>query len=127
MKKESFIVLILCTLLFVGCATAEERRVKSLQEFTEELQQNYSKYTEEQWETAATEYETITDALQEGRYTDEERREIGRLKGQCLAIFTQYAVGMYQQKLENATNELQGVLEGFMNAFNSSSNTEEEQ
>ncbi len=126
MKKESFIVLILCTLLFVGCATAEERRVKTLQEFTEKLQQNYETYTEEQWEAAMTKYETITESLQEGRYTDEERREIGKLKGQCIAIFTQYAVGVYQQKLEGATNELQGVFEGFLNAFNTGNNSGEE-
>ena len=118
MKLKSIIVLILCSLLLAACATQEERRVKSLQKFTADLQKNSDKYSDEQWQKSIDEYEAITESLQTGRYTDEERREIGKLKGQCLAIYAQYAVGAYQKELEGATNELQGVLEGFFDAYN---------
>lgn len=118
MKLKSFIVLILCSLLIAACASQEERRVRSLQKFTTDLQKNSDKYSDEQWQKAIDEYEAITESLQTGLYTDEERREIGKLKGQCLAIFTQYIVGAYQLELEGATKELQGALEGFFDAFN---------
>jgi len=121
MKLKSIIVLILCSLLLAACATQEERRVKSLQKFTADLQKNSDKYSDEQWQKSIDEYEAITESLQTGRYTDEERREIGKLKGQCLAIYAQYAVGAYQKELEGATNELQGVLEGFFDAYNGDS------
>lgn len=117
MKQKTFIVLILCSLLFAACATKEERQVKSLKDFTTELQKNADKYSDEQWQQALDEYEVITESMQSGRYTDAERREIGKLKGQCLAIFAQYAIGAYQRELEGATYELQGAFEGFLNAF----------
>ena len=122
MKTKIITFLFLCSLMMVACATREERQIKSLQRFTVELKTNSDRYTDEQWQQAINEYEQITESLKVGRYTDEERREIGKLKGQCLAIFAQYAIGAYERELQGATNELEGALEGFLEIFDNDSN-----
>lgn len=117
MKAKIFTIILLCTFVLMSCATREERQVKSLQKFTIELKTNSNSYTDEQWQQAINDYERITESLKVGRYTDGERREIGKLKGQCLAIFAQYAIGAYERELQGATNELEGALEGFFGEF----------
>lgn len=117
MKTKIFAILFACSFLLMACATREERQVKSLQRFTVELKANSDRYTDEQWQQAINEYEQITESLKAGRYTDEERREIGKLKGQCIAIFAQYAIGAYERELKGATHELEGTLEGFFESF----------
>lgn len=118
MKTKIITFLFLCSLMMVACATREERQIKSLQRFTVELKTNSERYTDEQWQQSISEFERITESLKSGRYTDEERREIGKLKGQCLAVYAQYALGAYERELKGATNELEGTLEGFLDSFN---------
>ena len=119
MKTRIFTFLFLCSLILVACATREERQIKSLQRFTVELKTNSDRYTDEQWQQSISEFERITESLKTGRYTDEERREIGKLKGQCLAVYAQYALGAYERELKGATEELQGAFEGFMETIGS--------
>lgn len=104
-------------ILLVACSTREERHIKSLRSLTMELEQKSDEYTDADWQRALQDYETITESLENGRYTDAERREIGKLKGQCWAAFTTYAIDACQRELQGATQELEGALEGFMGAF----------
>lgn len=121
MKIKFLSFLFICAFLLMACATREERQIKSLQQFTVELKTNSDCYTDEQWQHAINEYEQITESLKGGRYTDDERREIGKLKGQCLAIFAQYAIGTYEREIKGATSELEGALEGFFKSFDADS------
>ena len=118
MKTKICTFLFLCSLILVACATREELQIKSVQRFTVELKTNSDRYTDEQWQQSINEFERITESLKSGRYTDEERREIGKLKGQCLAVYAQYALGAYGRELKGAAHELEGSLEGLLDAFN---------
>ena len=57
---------------------------------TEDVKANYNDYTEEDWKSFTQEYELITQELEEYRdqYSDEEKKEIGRLKGECYVYIT---------------------------------------
>lgn len=55
--------------------------------------------------------------IEEGNYTDEQLREIGCLKGQCVAIYSQSALKLFKDGLKDTINELEGAIEGFLNAF----------
>ena len=120
MKHNIILTLLIAVCVLLSCSTQEQRQVRSLQRFTTELQRNSERYTDEQWQQSINEFEVITEKLKIGRYTDEERREIGKLKGQCLAIYTQYAIGSYERELKGATEELQGAFEGFMESLGTS-------
>lgn len=116
MKSKLLLSFILVTLFF-SCATQEQRRIAQLRKFTISLQQDSPNYTEMDWSNSIDEYEQITQSLANGRFTDEERREIGRLKGQCTAVYSQYALQVFESELRGAASELEGALEGFYDAF----------
>lgn len=117
MKLNIFTVVLFCLLFMMACKTKEERLVGDLQQFVTELQNKADGYSEGDWQKAFQEYATIVGNLQEGRFTDGERREIGRLKGQCWAVFTQYTFDALGKELKGATEELSGAMEGFMGTF----------
>ena len=52
-----------------------------------------------------------------GEYTDEEIKEIGRLKGILLAQYTKYSVKNIKNGVENAMKEAEGLIDGFLNSF----------
>lgn len=116
MKSKLLLSFILVTLFF-SCATQEQRGIAQLRKFTISLQQDSPNYTEMDWSNSIDEYEQITQSLANGRFTDEERREIGRLKGQCTAVYSQYALQVFESELRGAASELEGALEGFYDAF----------
>ena len=51
-------------------------------------------------------------------YSDEELKEIGRIKGQILAKMTKSAVKDLKKQMEDLSKQLEGGLEGFFEEFN---------
>ena len=51
-------------------------------------------------------------------YTDEELKEIGRIKGQILAKMAKSAVKDLKKQMEDLSKQLEGGLEGFMEEIN---------
>lgn len=120
MKLNIFTVVSFCVLFMMACKTKEERLVGDLQQFVTELQNKADRYSEDDWQKAFQEYATIVGNLQEGRFTDGERREIGRLKGQCWAIFTPYTFDALGKELKGTAEEFSGTMEGFMKSLDAS-------
>ena len=116
MKSKLLFSFIFVALLF-SCTTHEQRGITQLRKFTNSLQKNSPNYTEADWSNSINEYELITQSLANGRFTDDERREIGRLKGQCTAVYSQYTLQIFESELRGAASELEGALEGFFDAF----------
>lgn len=115
--KAKLFLLLLCTILLSACKTPEQRNIAKLQKFTTTLQQEASTYTDADWAASIDEYELLIEEMSNGRYTDEERREIGRLKGQCVAIYSKSALQIFKNDLRDAVNEFEGALEGFLEVF----------
>lgn len=115
--KAKVLLMTICFALLCACTTKDERSLNQFRRFTTNLQQKSSSYTDTDWQKSLDEYEKITEGISTGRYTDEERCEIGKLKGQCIAIYTQYTLGAYEKDLKGATNELEGAIEGFLDMF----------
>ena len=107
----------MCLALLCACTTKDERNLNQFRNFTTNLQQKSDSYSDAEWQKSIEEYEKITDNIANIRYTDEERREIGKLKGQCIAIYAQYAIGAYESELQGATHELEGAIESFLDIF----------
>ena len=49
----------------------------------------------------------------ESEYTEEELKEIGRLKGLCLAQITKNSVHSFKNQLQDLMKEAEGLFEGF--------------
>ena len=84
-----FCIACLFAALLTGCRMQEKRQVRLLENFTTDLQENYSTYNDEQWNQSMVEFEMISESL-EGDFSVEQIGEIARLEGQCAAIYFQY-------------------------------------
>ena len=124
-KKLRSLVIIFCVGLFfclLACTT-KQGPISNLADLAEEVQVNGSNYSEENWRAVAKELDAIESEMElhKGEYTDEELKEIGRLKGILLAQYTKYSVKSIKNGVENAMKEAEGIIDGFLNSFSSDS------
>lgn len=119
MKKGLFIISVCLTALMSACNSKQSAQ-NELADLAEELSENGDTYTDEDWESAAEEYEQIEADIEycKSEYTDAELREIGRGKGRCLAAFTKYATKKYKEDVEETMHEATGIMQGFSEGFN---------
>ena len=108
MKK--ILVLLLGVFALVSCDPSEQA-YRDLLSFTEDLEKNGATYTQEDWEKASFEYETIEQNMSKLSFTDEQLREIGKLKGRCAVQLTKYSIKKTQQDLSNFLLEAEGFMQ----------------
>lgn len=115
MKKNIFCLLFIAAWLLTSCHSKNDP-VNELSVLTEQLSEDTSDYTEEDWETVSNQLEVIDAEIQQYRdqYTDEEMKEIGRLKGKCAGLIAKKAMNSATQKLEDISKQAEGMIEGFM-------------
>ena len=75
---------------------------------------NYQSYSEEDWENMSLSYSAIEEELAKHEYTDNELKEIGRMKGRCLGYLTKQSIKEIEKQLEDFGKELEGGIEGFL-------------
>lgn len=115
--RKFFVILLTMGLasLMLACATPEEKSLRSLQEFHDELKLNHENYTIEDWDKAQAEYDAITAGMNSKNYTNEQLREIGKLKGKCSAYLTKGLL----KRAEKGFIEFGGMLEGYLEGLES--------
>jgi outer membrane protein assembly factor BamD (BamD/ComL family) len=115
--KKLFVFLLMMGLasFMMSCATPEEKSLRSLQEFYNELELNHENYTIEDWDKAQAEYDAITAGMNLNNYTNEQLREIGKLKGKCSAYLTKGLL----KRAEKGFIEFGGMLEGYLEGLES--------
>ena len=62
-----------------------------------------------------TEFEQISKNLEKYEYTDEEKREIGKLKGQYVAKMTKASVKNFGNSLKGFGKKVESGIKGFVN------------
>lgn len=118
MRKNIICLSFIAALLLTACHSKNDP-VNELNALTEQLSEDTSEYTEEDWETVSSQLEMIDAEIQQYRdqYTDEKMKEIGRLKGKCAGLMAKKAMDSATQKLEDFSKQAQGMIEGFTEAF----------
>ena len=107
MKKGLFIILVCLTALISSC-NSKQSPINELSDLAEEISENGNNYSEADWEAAAEQFEGITKELEGYSYSDEEQREIGKLKARVYILFgSKYG----KNKLKQFFNELSGAME----------------
>lgn len=112
--KTKLCFILLCLLILGACSTQEQKNISELEKFTTELQENSPNYTNEEWSASMDEFQILTQSIENGRYTPEERRELGRLKGKCLGIYAKHSRQILESEIEGIATELEGAFDGFM-------------
>ena len=104
-------------LVFTSCETSQTP-VNDLSSLLEKIDNNSENYSEEDWNNITNEFTEIEEELSKYEYTDEELKEIGRIKGQILAKMTKSAVKDLKKQMEDLSKRREGGLEGFFEEFN---------
>lgn len=110
MKK---ILILLVGILSLASCDPAEQAFKDFEKFIENLEQNAATFTKEDWDKASLKYETIEKNISMQKYTYEQLREIGRLKGRYTVQRTKYSI----QKSKQNVNEFFMEAEGFMQSI----------
>lgn len=111
MKK--FIPLMMLSLLLAAC-NPSQTAMDDLQKFTERIEQKSANWSDADWDDAAMHYSEICQTINMYDYTDEQKREIGKLKGRCLAQFGKHTFDEGTQGLHDSFIELGGAIEGLL-------------
>lgn len=107
------------TVLLVAC-NPQESALEDLRSFTDRLEIHYQNYSAADWDDAVMHYGEICETLEQYRneYTPEQHKEIGRLKGRCMAIFTKHEVEDGINGFMQNLYQYKGMFDGFMEGLN---------
>ena len=120
-KGLYFLVITFCVSLFLSLSACSTKQgpINDLSDLAEEVQANGSNYSAEDWNAVNEDLEVIESEIEQYKdeYTDEELKEIGRLKGILLAQYTKASVNSITSGVENAMKEAEGLVEGLFDGF----------
>jgi hypothetical protein len=126
MKKLKFcIYLLVCVFIFASCEN-KQTPIKKLEKLDRTLVQQSESFTEQDWENALMEYEQIEQELSMYNYTDEELRQIGKMKGRLLAKISKEYLNKTMDEVDSYLKMFEGALEGFMEELGTALDSEED-
>lgn len=116
MKKHiDTIILAVFACLAISCSSYSP--AKELSYIADDLECNSENYTTEDWENVIQQYKSVLESMADYECSDEERLEIGRQQGRCLAYLTKGYAKIAAKKSASFLNQLKGVVEGFEESF----------
>lgn len=116
--KLLFCFLVVFCLMAVSCVDKKQKPLGELRKFATELEMNSGSYTDEEWNNASAKYDRLVTDIEQYKYSDEELREIGYLKGKCAGYFTKRAVKEIGDGINSAAQQFVGAVQGFVDAIN---------
>lgn len=122
MKNLFLTVVTFVMLLGMISCDSSQSAIRDLEVLLNEIEANYQSYSEEDWENMSLSYSAIEEELAKHEYTDEELKEIGRMKGRCLGYLTKQSIKEIEKQLEDFGKELEGGIEGFWEVLSNGNN-----
>lgn len=115
------VVTFIMLLGMISCDSSQSA-IRDLEVLLNEIEANYHSYSEEDWKNMSLSYSAIEEELAKHEYTDEELKEIGRMKGRCLGYLTKQSIKEIEKQLEDFGKELEGGIEGFLEVLSNGNN-----
>lgn len=122
MRKILFICLTFVLFFSFTACNSSQSAINDLETLLHEIETNYQSYTEEDWENISLSYSAIEEELAKYEYTDEELKEIGRLKGKCIGYLTKRSLKDFEKQIKDLTKELDGGIGGFLEVISNDNN-----
>ena len=110
MNKLALLIAMCAALLSFSCSSKQDPLCK-LEDLAYRLSNESDGYSSVDWEDVAEKYVEIEEELMEYDYTDDELREIGRLKAQCLKSIMHASATMMKGQLHNMEMQMEGASE----------------
>lgn len=122
LMKKLFVLLLASAALLSACKSDKDSAKESLNALYEDVQANGDSYTDADWHKFLVEYQRTDSILGCCELTDEERQEVGRVKGKCAAYLLKAKAKEAGSKLKEAGQELKGMVEGFVEGMQEGNN-----
>jgi uncharacterized protein YnzC (UPF0291/DUF896 family) len=100
-------------LSFAACDT-NTMAFKEMSNICEDIEKNFSKYTEKDFEEITTRFSEIEKKMEARELTDSEKKELANLKGRYYGAFTKGAINSTKKEIKKITDELGSAVEGFI-------------
>ena len=125
-KPFVFLICIGTLAIISSSCDSKQNALSRLEVLTEELQNNSKHYTQKEWDEASIEMDEIETLIEQNQsdYSEEDLKEIGRLKGICLAFFTKESARSLRENMKNLLIEAEGFVEGFKEGISNLEETE---
>jgi len=117
MKKHLFLLFLLLSATVLVACDPNQTAKNDLAKLTERIETKSADWSAADWDDALLAYNEICQTIERYEYTDEELREIGRLKGKCSAMFLQHQVKQSIDDAKPILKELEGAVDGFLEAI----------
>ena len=112
-----FLIAIICSLLAISCNNAKTS-IDELSLLIEDIEENSDNYTDEDWEYVIEEYSLIEQEMENYEYTDEELRDIWRLKGIFPIKIAKQVLKDYTEDIKDMQLQFEGGLDGIKEELN---------
>lgn len=118
MKKLLTLIIlvgIVFALIFVFKSNSPAGQVRKLQKFTAQVEQEYVDYSQDDLDKAIAEYKVISENIDETKLSDDDKKLVSRLRGECNGYFAKAKGRLVLDKLKNAGDTVKGVIDAFKN------------
>ena len=123
MKKiTSFLLVALIALAMTSCAKWQaQHQINALESLVEKIENHGDELTRQDWQEVSDKYEAICTKINQYDYTNEQLKEIGRLKGRYYVAYAKGALnsegGLLNGLFQQGSGLLDGVLGGVSDAI----------
>ncbi len=91
--------------------------IDDLEALTEDVEQNGDSFTDEDWNESINTFGRLLEETSQHEYTDEQRREIGRLKGRYIGALTQQKIKEWGDSISSWGSDVKNEIEGYIESF----------
>lgn len=109
------ILFLMISFLVISCGS--NGPVKRLERLVTELESSSDNYTVDDWSRAIEKYQQIETDLEKYTYSEEEYKEIARLKGKCYGYLAKGAIVIGKEELGNQIDYINSAIEGFFDGI----------
>lgn len=117
MKKY---LMLSATILMLGLCTScntQQHAINQMRSLTYEIEAKGDTYTPEDWKAAYEDYKQIDAKLDNKKLSEQQRAEVGELKGRCLSTFAKCSVGSIVKVVKGAISEGAGIVKGIIDGL----------
>lgn len=120
--KKIFTLLIIALSMGLSSCSTKQSAINDLRDLRNDIANYGYQYDVNEWIDAKNRFESIQNKLRKHQddFTYQESKEVGRLKGECIAEFGKGVLQNIGNKAANLRGEFEGILEGlkeFKDAF----------
>lgn len=104
-------------LIFFSSCDRTQSRIRELKSLSEEVLEESSTYTKNDWNRIDKKIARLTKELDEADLNEQQIREVGHAKGLIYGEYTKWKINNFGNTLQKWANEFEGIVTGVSESF----------